>query len=82
MAELSKDYAAKRDQLKRPSGAVKDGLVRVVNCCNIYTLLLEFSLSFESVCSAKIIISVLDVPHCLIERCIKVCSDGGGGRVR
>jgi len=27
VVELSKDYAAKRDQLKRPSGAVKDGLV-------------------------------------------------------
>ena len=29
MRELSKDYAAKREQLKRPSGVVKEGLVSI-----------------------------------------------------
>jgi len=30
MAELSKDYAAKREQLKRPAGAIKDALVSII----------------------------------------------------
>jgi len=30
MVELSKDYAAKREQLKRPAGAIKDALVSIV----------------------------------------------------
>jgi len=47
VVELSKDYAAKREQLKRPAGAIKDALVSIVwsfaaatNCyCTIYGVL-------------------------------------------
>jgi len=38
MVELSKDYAAKREQLKRPAGAVKDGLVSFVKYYDEYTI--------------------------------------------
>jgi len=44
MVELSKDYAAKREQLKRPAGAVKDGLVSFVNYYDEYTITYTVSL--------------------------------------